>query len=97
MNKKLELAVADLKEGDYVQATFEELTRPKSHWNCDGSFVKVSSEPTGGYYTTEGYVESSMSDLGETLSISSNGQCLRQPSGAPGGWLVSFKILKKGD
>lgn len=85
--------VDSLEPGDEVRGVFKELTnRPSSRddW-CD------DIEPTGNVYTSTGTVKEYHGAANtKGLSISSNGQCLRQTSGAPGHWLVSLEVLKKG-
>lgn len=90
---KSDLDVSILEEGDEIRAVFEELSKP----DPDDDLDYFMADLTGDTYVTTGVVRTYQGVLGESLEISSNGQCLRQGGGEPGIWLVSFEILKKGD
>lgn len=69
----------DLKAGDFVTAVFQELD--------DFCY------PTRATYALTGYLEEIQhTELGPSLELTEGKrkQCVRQPSGAPGGWLIEI-------
>lgn len=89
--------VRDLNPGDEVKGVFKELTNPSNVYDLH--------VPTGRTYEATGVVYSYPNGFGngEGLAIRTqhgspgNGQCLLDPGGNLGGWLVSLEVLKKGD